>query len=376
MRFVKRWALTIATVAGFTTGAYLLLNSTPTAALATTTDYLPTCSNTNMQSWNWPDWVKAPYVSGTSNGGNDSSFNPESSSYIILTDPSFAAPNTPDAPNNGLVIVYNSASNTPLTVGYETISGLTRMTIRGATGYAHIVSAPSSDLTFSSYYGSTHLSPPSGVSDPGKYFWVSTPVTTTDPVLLTPPTTSLTDQCVYTARNINYDPSFSNTYNNFSSHVSYGLDAASTVSCSALQVGCWISKALNGVETAFANWFTSLTNWFANLFIPDGTKVKASFDDFNSFMTAKLGFLTFPFTFIVNLYNAFTATTTGCTPYSCVQSFGNYYGSPVSIDFSAPASISHSLMDYLRLAIQGITVVALGFAIYHKYLKIVSKGGA
>jgi len=372
---MRRWLPTVLGVVVLTTGFWYLLNSKQT--YAATTDYMSQCTNTYMGDWDWPAYMRQSWSSGVTNGGADSTFNPATDSYLIISQ--FGG----QFLNNNLYLYY-ADSGYKITVNEETVSSIVRMTIRslnnvGAVGTVHKVSVestPKSDPTIKAFYGSltsrtTTLSPA-----PPDWFYIHTPQSPSQPVLDTPSTASLTstNQCVYAGKNLRYDSSFLAKYNAFSTHVEWTANTGTT--CSALNVGCWISKALDGISNAFIDLFTAMGHFIGNLFIPNGDDISASFDDFNTFMSDKLGFLVYPFDFFGDVFNAFDGTTTGCSRYSCVKSFGTFYGGAATLDFSAPAKVNHATMDFILLAIQGITVLAVLYAVYHKYLKIVSHGAA
>src|SRR5665213_2666957 len=88
---IKKWLPTALTLSAFTALCTLLLiGGSGGKAFAATTDLVPKCSNTQLETWDWPDKVATPYVTTPSvkNGGGITGFNPTTSSYIILQESS------------------------------------------------------------------------------------------------------------------------------------------------------------------------------------------------------------------------------------------------------------------------------------------------
>jgi hypothetical protein len=142
----------------------------------------------------------------------------------------------------------------------------------------------------------------------------------------------------------------------------------------ALDFGCWIGKAFNGIGDGFNAVGRAIVQGIASIFMPDGNKIKADFDSLTSFMTAKLGFLTFPFQFLNDMYNGFNDTSNNwCNSTSCVKNFGNLYGQPFTVNFKQGETAYPAIWTYFLAAIRGVTVLGVVFAVRHKYLEIVNK---
>ena len=101
-------------------------------------------------------------------------------------------------------------------------------------------------------------------------------------------------------------------------------------SCNATDIGCHFDNLMTMIKSIFTrigNFFTSIweaivsigeffvdffvrlgkffIDLFKSLFIPDSDDVKDTFDTLSTFLNNKLGFLVFPFDFIINFLNRF-----------------------------------------------------------------------
>jgi hypothetical protein len=321
-------------------------------AFAATTDLAPRCTNTNLENWNWPDAVKNS-TTGSPAGAGLTTFDPTADSYVIFHNPTNSGRN-----------IYNlwwAGTGTKLTFSYDSATSKPVLVKSGGTlDGAEIISEPVTDPTFKAVWGSFtsnyspvystgfHSSPPAS-----PWNWDSSQ-----------------EDCVYTAHNVGYDPSFLALYNQFSNQVAWTVATGSK--CSALDVGCWISKAVDGVDNAFLAFLTSVGHFVGNLFLPKASDMADSFDGLNTFMHANLGFLVYPFTFFGDLFTAFTTSTSGCTTSSCTISFGNFFGHNFSINYLAANSLGN-LMTYVRTVVQAMTVLALVFGIRNKYMEMVKR---
>jgi hypothetical protein len=142
----------------------------------------------------------------------------------------------------------------------------------------------------------------------------------------------------------------------------------------ALDFGCWVGRAFNGIENTFIAVAQAILKGLAWLWAPDQLKTQQQFGSLNTFLQDKLGFMLYPITFIIDLFNSFTSTANNwCTTSSCVKSFGNFQGQPFSININTGATVYPAIWQYFLAAIRGLTVLGLIFAIRHKYLEIVNK---
>lgn len=336
----------------------------PKTALAATTEYAPLCSNTFLNEWDWPAKVKTPYVTTPSikNGGNLTTFNEDTDSYVILRDSSAGA----------LRNLYYLFRGDHITISAENAGGTangTRFSLRTATGsmtQTQIVSEPTYIKAFKDIWGT---SSDNSVVVTEKY-------TTAYPVssAVTQPFqyTTSTLNCVYAARNVTYSPYWVDNYNQFSSHIEFTAGSVQE-NCGALQIGCWVGEIFQGVSDTFLGVGKAIVTGIAELFKPDSGKIGTAFGDFNTTMTNKLGFLAYPITFLVSVLNAFTSTDSTCSTTSCVKSFGNLFGHNFSLNLSQPGVSMGSYWSYFRLFIQGTTILTVVLAIKQRYRGIIHK---
>ncbi len=157
--------------------------------------------------------------------------------------------------------------------------------------------------------------------------------------------------------------------------VSETLPAEGSQKCNgALDFGCWIGKAFNGIGDGFNAVAQAILKGIAFLWAPDQAQTQAQFTTLNDFLQAKLGFLVYPITFVVDMFNGFNDTSNNwCTASSCSKNFGNFQGKPFNVDFNTGATVYPGIWDFFLAAIRGATVLGLVFAIRHKYLEIVNK---
>lgn len=89
--------------------------------------------------------------------------------------------------------------------------------------------------------------------------------------------------------------------------------------CETLDIGCHVDNILTMIKNVFVrigNFFISILEFFGSiftklekllisLFVPDSDDVKDTFDTLSTFLNNKLGFLVFPFDFIIDFLNRF-----------------------------------------------------------------------
>lgn len=326
-------------------------------AFASTTPAFPTCSNTYLETWNWPAMLKKQYINGSQNGGGYESFDSNANSYLIYNNvTNYSGVGSPR--NMFTVIVGSSANN--LTIDVDSASP-NHIKLSG-TLISNDFGSTSSTLASEPTTVKTYNSEPSG-----GYGFTAFPSTN----LTSPYDLTTNVGCMVVAHNVTYGAAFTANYNKFVSTQDYALTDGSA--CKATDFGCWIGKAFNAVDDTFASVGIAIVESITNLFAPDGTQIKASFDDFNSFMQAKLGFLVYPITFLVNVFDAFTSTSSWCTQISCVKDFGNLFGSDFTLNLSQPGITMGDYWNWLLLAIRGLTVLTLILAVKNKYKGVVHK---
>lgn len=133
--------------------------------------------------------------------------------------------------------------------------------------------------------------------------------------------------------------------------------------CDLTDIPCQLAKLIGAIKGALT--------W---LFVPNADSLKYAVTGNVKTISEKLGFLSYPFVFLGDLFSAFTtSTSTWCTDSSCTKSFGNFFGQPASINLLAVKDLNSSLWNYILLAIRGVTVLALILGIRKKFMEVVAK---
>jgi hypothetical protein len=135
------------------------------------------------------------------------------------------------------------------------------------------------------------------------------------------------------------------------SNLEYSTSDSSSSGCGVLEVGCWIGY----------------------YFKPNSTTTQASFTRLNDSMQLKLGFLTYPITFIADMFGAFTSSSAWCTSTSCTKSFGDFMGANFTLNLNQMAATMPTLWNFLMGALRGLTVLALIFGIRKKYMEVIHR---
>lgn len=317
------------------------------------TGTLPVCPLSYFNMWDWPKSIKQ------GNAGNISeewpSFNPETSSYAIvirsnndvITDPAYSTANNgvPSKPIQYWQLIAPSNENAGKLVIEKNSSG--QYQFRSTSGY---IRTNFMWDTPPQIYGRDYSA---YVSEARSYVNGSIPSV----------------GCVEVAKNVVYDAS----YNGLKFNESLGYYKDGTEHCDLMEFSCWLNKITDGITNGFDAVVSGVAKAMAYLFAPDANKTKASFDDFNSFMLAKLGFLAYPFQFIGNLFTAFTSGTSWCSESSCTKSFGNLFGQPFNLNIIQLRSTMPTLWTWLTAMIRGLTILALILAVRKKYMGVVHK---
>lgn len=157
----------------------------------------------------------------------------------------------------------------------------------------------------------------------------------------------------------------------FSKTVPYGEDG--NANCGTMDIGCWVGKITSGFTTGIKELFGLMVDGFSWLFIPDGKVVKAQFDTSNALMTAHLGFLSYPFTFLGDFYNSFNSTSSWCNDTSCTKHLGNVMGSDFTLNLGAMQRMTPTIWTFMTLALRGIAVIMLIFTLRAKYMEVVTR---
>jgi len=307
------------------------------------------CNGGNLSNWDWPEQVKTlPHQTGTK--VPDTLFSPANTDYIIyLTQTQFSTPN-----NAGYGYSYQY---TMLDAGQ---GGNLKLYTIGTDTFAKNYGTQGQQL--SSYYFTLidSWSVTSSTNFPfvtGSLFSAgNTSVAASDAKYKSFGLTSAGTACILAVHGVEYDPGYTGPV--YKSSQAYTLGAGA--GCQTLDIACKLSGAFQTVTTAIGDLIREVFSWFMSLWIPDSAKTQASFDDLGNFLSNKLGFLTYPFTFINDFYSAMGGSATWCSTSSCTISGTVMGGGTATLDLLGMAHSPYSpVWDAFLLFIRATTIVTL-----------------
>jgi len=125
---------------------------------------------------------------------------------------------------------------------------------------------------------------------------------------------------------------------------------------------------IGGFNCIMSNFIKILVGTVTKLLIPKASVVTNTLNDLTDFWTDKLGFLAYPFTFMIDFFGAI-----GGGGDSCTQHFpGNFFGAD-GISLTPCVTVSPGMEDLLRLIATTATVTGLVFGFHRKYQGIINK---
>jgi len=141
--------------------------------------------------------------------------------------------------------------------------------------------------------------------------------------------------------------------------------------CNGLDPICRIRKVFEGVANTFVDVGQAIVNGISALFIPDQQDVSDLVGATNTFFTEKLGFLYWPFDFVVSLFDVFIhPPSTWCNTSTCVINAGNVFGGNLSINLLGFKAISPDMWNLLLLLLRIGLVGGLIGGIHKKFEEI------
>jgi hypothetical protein len=320
----------------------------------------PACANTYFDDYDWEALMKAP--SSPTNGGNYPSFSRTNDSYFI-----YKTKANVDAKRNIFGIAHGQAANKLTLDEYVDPLGVKEKRLY-YTGIAqtngYFINEPTSVKASTQNWAGT----PGGSWPSGNTGYYANPGSANSFGYVN--LTGVDINCIVVAHNVKISPGW--TYDVPPTNLAIGVGAGKT--CKATDLGCWIAKAFQGVQDTLSSVALAIAGFIAQIWLPDGDQITTDFNEFQSFLVNKLGFLTYPFTFIVDMFTAFGNTTNSwCNTNSCSKNFGNFFGKSFTLDLNAPATVYPTLWAYFLNLIRGITVLGLILAVRQKYMRITNK---
>lgn len=345
---LKRLKITAAVI------GVLLVSAVPHASADTglsNVNLLPQCGDTSLVTWDWGAAIKAI------SGGAFSDFDYDTSSYVVFHNDNSFGGNTNN--NRYQVLVADAGKKLSL----DEISGVPK--VRVSNNYIRQAGVISEDQNIPAYNGNWT----GGFSANQKSASAgSTNTSTTGATIGIYSGTSGTNiyDCEYGAKNVTYGPSWTSAQ--FNGTILHGSGTGST--CGSLDVACYVGKALQGVQNTIVSGVSAVLNVLGAWFIPDSATLSDDFDNVTSNLSAHLGFLTYPPTFLVDFYGAFDSSSSWCNDTSCTKYLGTIFGAPFTLNLGAMKDVTPTLWSFMTAAVRGLTVLAIIFALRHKFLEV------
>jgi hypothetical protein len=328
------------------------------APKASASPLVPQCAASQLSDWNWPKWVADPYnpAGGDFFGGSITAFRPDTSQYVIYK--TFSTGSATPTRN-----VFRIAVGSQMSF-YVDGSGVPYLSSSTSMDQATITSENKTNPSYKTIWGSSTALGTQG--EPFDYTNVTPASLQTSPMRFN---STLDVGCVVAAHGVQYDPTW--TFDQFTQNQGYAITTG--VTCNALDFGCWLTKTFDGVQNTLVDAMQAVLRGITSLFAPKASDISASWSGLNTFFAGKLGFLAYPLTFLNNMFNAFTSSSSWCNATTCTKSFGNFMGSNFSIDLLAMQHTAPTLWTWFLNLVRGATIVTLFIAVKKKYEQVISK---
>jgi len=147
-----------------------------------------------------------------------------------------------------------------------------------------------------------------------------------------------------------------------------------TQGCSMTDIGCLLQQTFSTVANTFLAVGEAIVNGIALLFTPDVDTLKYSFDQFTDSLTDTLGFLAYPFEWIIDtldaLYGGIVADGSWGTGFCSLDSFdwglptGTFFGSNININYCS--ELANRIADVSRILFPVLISYALIRTFKHK----------
>jgi len=147
----------------------------------------------------------------------------------------------------------------------------------------------------------------------------------------------------------------------------------SKVICAPTDIVCKMKEVWGGVTETFSDVGKRIVDGIAAIFIPDSMVLTEYFNEYNDTLQTKLGFLTFPFTMLVDIFNAIGNDAAWCSTSSCTKNFGSLYGSDLVVDFATFSRDYTTQYNILVMMIRAVTLISLVFALKNKLKEVMSR---
>jgi|GEM_PF-2734082 len=311
------------------------------------------CTANNMPSWDWPSWVaKSSPRSGTITGGAVPGFSATTSSYVILGE----NVNSSGTGYNNFVLFTPSDLSDKLVLymsgGDERIK-----TLKGGTIYSENVHDP-------------QTSGSSGTGYPAVFAVVFADSITTADINTVSSQLSWSTSCYAGTKNVVYDSSWTDPQIAGSVGWTTGAGGAGGSCSSIVDIACFASNLYTGVTNDILHVFQAFTGGLYVLFVPQDSQIQSDFNSTSSALSAKLGFLTWPFSFAGSVWTAFTTPTTTCCTFGAGSFLGGHFD---GVNIAQWATTAPDLWSWFTAVVKGVTIIGLLFALRRKYLEVTGR---
>jgi len=174
--------------------------------------------------------------------------------------------------------------------------------------------------------------------------------------------------CYFAAHNLNYANSWDiDELQNTS---------ASVNECDPLDFACWLERTFDGVADTFTGVTKALLQGITFLFVPPASAISNSFGVLKDTFEDKLGFLGYPLTFFIDVFNAtldtsvWGPTSTSGLYDNCAFEFGAFMGADLSINLCAFGETWPDAWAIVRTIVIAFTCYFLMAGFYHKFMTI------
>ena len=322
-----------------------------------------------LGNMNWESKIQASTGGGTSGSG----FSRANSSYVLMGSINNGAENTTNqaffADHGGSYpvgdelnryeLLYSSDDSQKLQLGSDATGAYIYAT-SGTLISASMTAEPNTDAAYKNVWTGSYSSNQYEAHINGSFTY-----TNNKRYISSSGGTVFNYGCQGAAHNVNYSASWG--YSQWNNDAPIG--SGSGTSCGALDLGCWVRKGFDGLSSGLSGLWQDMLYGIGQIFGIDSAQLSSDWSSFSSFMNAKLGVLAYPFTFLGNLFAAFTTDTSGCNATSCVKNFGNFFGSNFSINLALVASAWPTWWAWIVGVIRGVTVLAIILGVRRKFLE-------
>jgi len=187
------------------------------------------------------------------------------------------------------------------------------------------------------------------------------------PINITTDVTVTAVACLSVAKNVTY----TGAYSNKGGYIYSEEAPAQSVSCDTLDIACQLGNAWNGVSNTFLSVGQTIVSTIGSFFTPDEALINQKIADLQSAIYTKLGFLTYPVEFFVDLKDAFDNPSQWCNTTSCTLTApGTFFGGVYSVDFLVVKNNIPNMWTLFTTISRGILAFTVIMWSYKRFMEI------